>query len=1238
MRHCLRFIFVFSIVLLTTAGSKAATPDYTIKLVTGEISPEIMRNIPKSAASLEGKHILIQFNGPITASHKHQLAQDGIELLDYIPNFSYTARLTGPVTQEVMDEHQIRWFGDLQSKHKLSPLITEVGIGDWARRGGDRVQFAVVVHTDEEVDMWAGKFERDYGADIIGTVPSSGIIDLIIDEMMYFRLSELDAVMWIEPAMREPEEHNNSARVNTGAEELQELPWGLTGTGVVVAEWDGGRADASHTDLGVRRIHSLDGSTLTSHATHVAGTVLGTGEASGGLYRGMAPDAELLTQLWWGTSSEIQSEYSTTINSWGAAIATNSWGYGVGDPATQSACENTLGNYYSVNRTIDDIVRGSAGAPITICWSAGNQRSGGSSSCGSLGWTYGTIGAISSAKNIITVGAIKSNDNSMTTFSSWGPTDDGRIKPDVVGPGYQLTSCEVGSGYTTKSGTSMSTPAVAGTIALLHELWNNQADTSILLASSIKGILINSAEDLGRPGPDYEFGHGKVDGVAAARKIAIGLPSFVQGEVSTDDVAVYNLTISGSVENLKVTLVWDDAGGTVSSSQTLKNDLDLVLIDPFEVEKSPWKLNPNKPNVQAVRGSDHLNNVETVEVSDPTAGLWKAVVSGFNIPEGPQKYSLVFSPDSIHTPESFAAVAAYGGVDVEGDPGDSTTVEFWVSNVGASADSMQVTIEDDILWLSTTIDTVVHLEPYDSVHFVVSVNIPPGSSAGDHSNVSCNVASLTTPQATDHVVVMASAAAVYALEISGPSDDTVGSPDTYFFDVTVTNLGNGADEIEVRPYDELGWQFSPWLHTISLAVGADTVVTFSVSIPAEVAHETINSIAVTGNSSGDFSDTTNFGLMVSNSIFPPSLKSPDAVVFTQERIHTFEWTSDIATSFTVLIATDTLMTETVKSYVDITDTSFIMPVEDSLSDGTYFWAVRRFVNGDSSSLQLTPRQIVVDNIPPVDVVSDSLINPDYVNDKLFILLFEIADGKDPNTLAPELSQVQLSQDSTFAAAPMEFDSIDGFSHQQTDTLPEGRWYWRALRFDLAGNYSDFSELATFVLDTEAPPVPTLMLPENNVMIYADSILIAWGTDEPASHDESPERYYLHVSDRDDFGDFNTFQGYVYDTLKVLPDSLLELGKTYYWRARAFDSAGLSSEYSLPFSFWFNSFICGDVDGNGEGPDLGDLTFLITYLFIDGPAPEPFEAGIMDGDDAIDLSDLTYLIDYLFIDGPPPDCN
>ncbi len=1226
-------------VLLTS--SVFAEIDFAVKLKTRTFTPDQISLQNKSLNENVGKHIMIQFDHPITDDERDQLFSEGIELLDYIPNFTYTAKLHEEIDPSIIEDYDIRWLDKIDAYDKISPFITDHGIGDWARRDGGRVQFTINMHRDVDIYEWADKFQNDFDAEIIGFEPTTSAIVLVLPEVSYFRMSDFDEVLWIEQAMPPQEENNNSARANTGADVLQSMPLWLNGTGVTVAEWDGGHADFAHGDLS-GRVQYGDNASVSTHATHVAGTVIGSGIGStGGLYKGMAPSAKIVSFLWWGNSASINTEYSIAIDGHGAKISTNSWGLGVGDPASESSCQSTLGNYFSECATIDNTIRGELSAPITILWSAGNQRGSSSKYCGSIGWDYGTIGVYGTSKNTITVGAINSNNSTMTSFSSWGPCDDGRIKPDVVGPGCQsnddggLTSCKPGSGYTTMCGTSMSTPAVAGTAALLLQHWKNTFYVGSILPSTLKGILINSAEDLGYAGPDYQYGHGKVDGIMAAAKIAVGEPSYFESVISTSIVHLYDLTVPSSAEKLRVTLVWDDPGGTASAAATLINDLDLTLIDPFSNEELPWVLNPVAPFSPATKGVDNTNNVETVEIFNPTPGLWKAKVSGFNIPDGPQKYSLVFTPDSIHTPGNLNALAVFPSGDLNDQPGEIVPVEYWVTNVGTVRDSLTISITDNNGWLLSTVDSVIALDPWDSAYVNTTALIPSGSIAGDLDSVFCDVASLINDGVNTRGRILLSAGAYYGVSVAAPVDVAVNSPEINNYIYNVINEGNNGDLVTIVLEDDLGWIMNPAYRQTALLPFENADFDFDLTIPAEVPDQTENNIRIRSISSTGVADTAFFKLTVDNPFLPPSLSIPSNNSYSQDGTSSFEW-ANTGETYSLYIATDESLTSIVHSYFGITEAAFTIPSVDSLSDGRYYWGVKLFVGTDSSSLQANPGTFIIDNQPPNSIVPISPINGEFIRYKLFS--FDVNFDLKASTIAtaPEYNIVQLASDSLFTTDFVIYDPVNSFSFTIPDTVAEGRWYWRVQRADSAGNINNISEKTHFILDSEKPPVAVQEFPLDGAQLK-DSVTFKWsrGGELPA-YEVSPEIYRFQLFEN---ATDLVFDSMIYQDSLILDKDHLVNGKSYLWRLRAQDVAGNNSTYQTgPFEFSYIQYQCGNIDGLGTEPTISDLTFLVDYLFAGGAAPDPKIAGSVNCDAEVGISDVTYYVEFMFNNGPPPCCE
>ncbi|MCK4632209.1 MAG: S8 family serine peptidase, partial [candidate division Zixibacteria bacterium] len=868
MKQLLRRSILLCLILLFLPVIGEAETDYSLRLKTKDFVPQKMSNTAALSESLTGRHVLIQFDGPLDQATRSQLSAEGIEILDYIPNFAYSAKINHPIDQTLADSYDIRWIDAIEPALKIEPLLSRNGIGDWARRGDGRAQFAVSLHRDEDAQTLAIQFEDDLDAEIIGIEPSANTVDLIIPEAAYYRLAEFDGVIWIKQANQPPKALMDKARANTGTETLHAAPYSLTGAGTAVGVWDVGLVDNLHPDL-MGRIITPDGGSVAFHPTHVTGIVIGSGYESDNQYRGMAPQGTVVSYNAWSTTSEMSSEYSLTQAMYGAKTSNNSWGHGYS--ASPEECDEIMGAYTSECTSLDNIVRGASTLPWVICWSAGNERGSSPDNCGGHGFVYRTIIRLASAKNVLTVGALDPVTDAMLYFSSWGPCKDGRIKPDVTAPGC-MTSCANGGGYAVACGTSMASPAVAGIVSLLHQ----QAAASFpytytqMRSAAFRGLIINGAKDLGRVGPDYEFGHGRVDALNSVRKLITGDSSFVENWLATvGDEHTYDLTVPSNTEELRVTLVWDDWGAFTLTDIALVNDLDLIVIDPFGQEYHPWVLDPENPSQSATTGEDHLNVIETVSIMEPYPGLYTARVRGYNLPGGLQNYAIVFTPNAIHRPGNQRALAVFDSDDVEIDPGQSTLAEFWVTNVGTLTDSVTVHIEDDQGWISGVIDDELTLGQYDSAYYSVTATIPAEAMAWDKSWISCTTVSKTDGAISSTSQVAVDASANYSLALTIPESDTVVSPQVVPIAVTVENTGNDYDRVSVVLSSELEWALYPVALAANLAPGTDTTFDFTITVLAEEDHLANNLITIDVTSDGGITEQPSLTLTVYNPYQPP---------------------------------------------------------------------------------------------------------------------------------------------------------------------------------------------------------------------------------------------------------------------------------------------------------------------------------------------------------------------------------
>ncbi|MEJ5236839.1 MAG: S8 family serine peptidase [Limisphaera sp.] len=456
----------------------------------------------------------------------------------------------------------------------------------------------------------------------------------------------------------------------------------LTGTNIAIGLWDGGDVRISHREFSTNgvRVIDIDGPSAygtNDHATHVSGTLAAYGVTNRA--RGMAHRGRIFA-----------ADYDDDLVKMPGAVATNGfrvsnhsyayqagWGYTSiggtiymvwwGDVAVNPNQSYLFGFYSGASQTIDEIAnnaptylpvwaaaneRGAAGAPIyppsfgyyTFSNSVVIVSTASRPNDGDVGG-YDTLPEQACAKNILTVGAVNgitngyagSNSVVMSTFSSFGPTDDGRIKPDLVADGVNLFSTVAtnDSSYAVYSGTSMATPNTSGSLALLLELHARLYGTNQpMLASTLKGLAIHTADEAGNAaGPDYRFGWGLLN----ARKAALLIQSnYASGSLAHikevrltgGDYIEFPIVAAGG-QPLIVGTAWNDPAGTppaVSLDPTnrmLVNDLDLRVIAPDGTTNFPWVLNPAIPTNAATTGDNIRDNVEQVVISSPaTNGIY----------------------------------------------------------------------------------------------------------------------------------------------------------------------------------------------------------------------------------------------------------------------------------------------------------------------------------------------------------------------------------------------------------------------------------------------------------------------------------------------------------------------------------------------------------------------------------------------------------------------------------------
>lgn len=662
-KHVVAVLLVSLAVMLALTRSTDLTlaqggPDATIRLKSREfvpvpgIEPDVQRQ-QQSAAPEARLHVLMQFWQIPADAELAELENAGVELLAYVPTNAWFASVpAGLNLQSSKALNNVRWIGTIQPDDRTAPNLRSGGISQYALNNDGTVRLEVRFFADIS-NAEATQVLDKYRATIEDKVPDFQRFTVRVDSQAIVSLAGEDAVQWITTAAPPKTTHNDGSRARTNVDIVQAAPYNLSGNGVNLGEWDGGQVDAAHPDFAGRLTVVDAGAPINDHATHVAGTMAGDGSNSasqGGTslqWRGMAPGAHIFSYYW----DNHLADHNGAINTHDIDLSQNSWGYTVS--SSFGNC-NLYGNYDYDAPDFDDIITGLYGKRISVIFAAGNERDDGD--CGMSATppylNYSNVGPPATAKNIIAVGAANSNDDSMTDFSSWGPVDDGRLKPEVVAPGCESTgegfirSTLPGGGYGGPDwcGTSMAAPAVSGIAGLLIEQYRAIVGVDPL-PSTLKAILVQTAVDLDdgtsfyNPGPDYVSGYGRVDAQSAADLIIA--QELLEDQIGHNQTDLFTINVLTGTPELKVTLAWDDEPGAVNATTALVNNLDLILIEPDgSTTHRPWILNPASPGSNATRGIDSINNLEQVQVINPAPGTWQVQVVGTNVPVPLQDYSL----------------------------------------------------------------------------------------------------------------------------------------------------------------------------------------------------------------------------------------------------------------------------------------------------------------------------------------------------------------------------------------------------------------------------------------------------------------------------------------------------------------------------------------------------------------------------------------------------------------------
>ena len=621
------FLIVALLVCFVMVHSAAAAP-YEIRFQSVTFLPESGHLvIPAEAVSLPGErvHALLQIEDYLQPGQREALSAAGVDLLHYLPDRAYVASVRSSADVAALQALGVRYLGPLTVEQKTHPRVTFGRFGKWSEYTQGRRILAVEIMPDVSLDDAAADLEK-IGFETGYRFKSAHALLVAVEPERVAEVAARDAVLFVNECPPPLQPVNNSVRSRLHVDEVRAAPYNLTGQGVTALVYDGGMVDSTHPDFG-DRVTWMEAGTVADHSTHVAGTVGGNGQNSGGTYAGMAPQTRIISgeydacdpYCFYFSPNDLEPDYTVARQVHHVELTTNSMGANV-DPNLYPI--EWFGDYELTSRILDRLVSNTAGTPLIQFWAAGNEWNG-----ANYHWTtYGCMSIPAGAKNVITCGATDDADV-VAGFSSWGPTDDGRIKPEVCATGVDVTSCIVGGGYGIMSGTSMSTPATAGVACLILHKWHLMfPGAPDPLPETMKAILINSTTDIGPVGPDYRTGFGLVNALKAVQNLVSD--GVLESALEIGETFSQSFVVPAGLSALDVSLAWSDLPAVGNVIPTLVNDLDLELEGPNATIYYPWKLRPASPGLPAITGVDSINVCERVHVASPAAGNWTLRVSG----------------------------------------------------------------------------------------------------------------------------------------------------------------------------------------------------------------------------------------------------------------------------------------------------------------------------------------------------------------------------------------------------------------------------------------------------------------------------------------------------------------------------------------------------------------------------------------------------------------------------------
>ena len=432
-----------------------------------------------------------------------------------------------------------------------------------------------------------------------------------------------------------------------------DLDLGLSGEGMTVGVWDAGVARTTHQEFGTR-VKKSDGGEVDNHGTLVTGAVVSAGVKKKA--KGVAYNAQALTHDWSRDKIEVAQAAVE-----GLLLSNHSYGI-----KTDRVPDWYFGAYIKVSQDWDNIMYN---APYYLMvTAAGNAQNSFDNESPNFGKTQDgfdlLLGFATSKNGLVISGANAEIDKKgnlknaeVTGYSSFGPTDDGRIKPDLAGDGTLVytTSSTSDTSYHSSMGTSMAAPGVTGSLLLLQEYYEALYG-DYMKSATLKGLALHSADDVQDPGPDYKMGWGVINTKKAAEIINKKDFSTLISEETLVEGETYSFILKANgMESLSASISWTDPIGEFvnrgelnANKPALSNDLDIRITKNGKTY-FPWKLNPSQASSKAIQGDNQVDPFERIDISDAEGEYVVTISHKGNLMKGAQDFSLIVSGAELTT-------------------------------------------------------------------------------------------------------------------------------------------------------------------------------------------------------------------------------------------------------------------------------------------------------------------------------------------------------------------------------------------------------------------------------------------------------------------------------------------------------------------------------------------------------------------------------------------------------------